>query len=48
MIHYFAATWIPKNEQIEMKLIRKFGAKPVAFALKIYRFLKRNIKKAIN
>lgn len=47
MIHYFDATWIPKNEQIEMKLIRKFGAKPVAFVLKIYRFLKRNIKKAI-
>lgn len=47
MVHYFDATWIPKNEQIEMKLIRKFGAKPVAFALKIYRFLKRNIKKAI-
>lgn len=45
MIHYFDATWIPKNEQIEMKLIRKFGAKPVAFALKIYRFLKRNVKR---
>ncbi|MGN1268877.1 MAG: glycosyltransferase family 32 protein [Candidatus Aphodocola sp.] len=47
MVHYFDATWIPKNEQIEMKLIRKFGAKPVAFALKIYRFLKRSIKKSI-
>lgn len=47
MVHYFDATWIPKNEQIEMKLIRKFGAKPVAFALKVYRFLKRNIKRAI-
>ncbi len=47
MIHYFDATWIPKNEQIEMKLIRKFGAKPVAFSLKIYRFLKRNIKRAL-
>lgn len=47
MIHYFDATWIPKNEQIEMKLIRKFGAKPVAFALKVYRFLKRNIKRVI-
>ena len=47
MVHYFDATWIPKNEQIEMKLIRKFGAKPVAFALKIYRFLKRNIKRFI-
>lgn len=47
MVHYFDATWIPKNEQIEMKLIRNFGAKPVAFALKVYRFLKRNIKRAI-
>ena len=47
MVHYFDATWIPKNEQIEMKLIRKFGAPPVAFALKVYRFLKRNIKRAI-
>ena len=47
MVHYFDATWIPKNEQIEMKLIRKFGVKPVAFALKIYRFLKRNIKRFI-
>ena len=47
MIHYFDATWIPKNEQIEMKLIRKFGVKPVAFALKNYRFLKRNIKRFI-
>lgn len=47
MIHYFDATWISKNEQIEMKLIRKFGAKPTAFALKIYRFIKRNIKRVI-
>lgn len=47
MIHYFDASWVTKNEQIEMKLIRKFGAKPTAIALKIYRFLKRNIKRAI-
>ena len=45
MIHYFDATWIPKNEQIEMKLIRKLGAKPTALLLKTYRFLKRNIKR---
>lgn len=45
MIHYFDATWIPKNEQIEMKLIRKFGSKPTAIALKIYRFVKRNVKR---
>lgn len=47
MVHYFDATWIPKKEQYEMKLIRKFGAKPVAFALRIFRFLKRNIKRCI-
>ncbi len=47
MVHYFDATWIPKNDQIETKLIRKFGAKPTALALKIYRFLKRNIKRII-
>lgn len=47
MIHYFDATWIPKNEQIEMKLIRKFGQKPTAFALRIYRFAKKNIKRIV-
>lgn len=47
MVHYFDATWIPKNEQIEMKLIRRFGAKPTAITLKIYRFFKRNIKRLI-
>lgn len=46
MVHYFDATWIPKKEQVEMKLIRKFGAKPVALALSTYRFLKRNVKRA--
>lgn len=45
MIHYFDATWISKNEQIEMKLVRKFGQKPTALSLKVYRFLKRNIKR---
>lgn len=47
MIHYFDATWIPKNEQIEMKLIRRFGARPTALALKTYRFVKRNTKRVI-
>lgn len=47
MIHYFDASWVSKNEQIEMKLIRKFGAKQTAFALKVYRFFKRNIKRVI-
>lgn len=47
MVHYFDASWVSKNEQLEMKLIRKFGAKPTAFALKVYRFIKRNVKRAI-
>lgn len=47
MIHYFDATWIPKNEQIEMKMIRKIGEKPTWAILKTYRFGKRNTKRAI-
>lgn len=46
MIHYFDATWIPKNEQIEMKMIRKIGEKPTRFILNTYRFTKRNTKRA--
>ena len=45
MIHYFDATWIPKYEQIEMKMVRKFGAKNTARILKVYRFMKRNVKR---
>ena len=45
MIHYFDATWIPKYEQIEMKMVRKFGAKNTARILKAYRFIKRNVKR---
>lgn len=47
MIHYFDATWIPKKDQMEMKLIRKFGEKPVAFSLRIYRLIKRITKKIL-
>lgn len=47
MIHYFDATWIPKNEQIETKLIRKFGQKPTQFVLKTYRYTKRNVKRLL-
>lgn len=47
MIHYFDATWIPKNEQIETKLIRRFGKKPTQLALSTYRFIKRNIKRLL-
>ena len=45
MIHYFDATWIPKNDQLEMKLIRKLGRKNAARTLKVYRFTKRATKK---
>ena len=47
MIHYFDATWISKYEQIEMKMVRKFGAKNTARILKVYRFTKRNAKRCI-
>ena len=47
MIHYFDATWIPKNEQIEMKMIRKIGQNNTKRVLKTYRFVKRNTKRAI-
>ena len=47
MVHYFDATWIPKNDQLEMKLIRKIGRKNTARFLRIYRFLKKCIKKAL-
>ncbi|MDO4611331.1 MAG: glycosyltransferase [Candidatus Saccharibacteria bacterium] len=47
MVHYFDATWIPKNEQIEMKLKRKFGAGKVDFALRVYGLLKRKAKRAV-
>ena len=45
MIHYFDATWIPKKEQLETKMIRKIGATPTKIVLKTYRFTKRAIKK---
>lgn len=47
MIHYFDATWIPKNDQLEMKLIRKIGRKNTARFLRIYRFGKKCVKKAL-
>ena len=47
MIHYFDASWIPKNEQIEMKMIRKIGAKNTKIILETYRFVKRNTKRLI-
>lgn len=47
MIHYFNATWISKYEQIENKMIRTFGLKNTQRILKVYRFTKRNTKRAI-
>ena len=47
MIHYFDATWIPKNEQREMKMIRKIGERPTRIALNSYRFVKRNTRRAV-
>lgn len=45
MVHYFDATWIPKFDQIEMKMIRKIGAKNTQRVLSTYRFIKRNLKR---
>ena len=47
MIHYFDATWIPKNEQREMKMIRKIGERPTRIMLNSYRFVKRNTRRAV-
>ena len=47
MIHYFDATWVPKKEQLEMKLVRKIGRKQTAFILRVYRFGKRVVKKGL-
>lgn len=46
MVHYFDATWIPKKEQFEMKMIRKIGKKPTQLVLKTYRLMKK-VAKAI-
>lgn len=45
MIHYFDATWIPKKEQMETKMIRKIGQKPTQIVLTTYRFAKKVVKK---
>ena len=45
MIHYFDATWIPKNDQIEMKMIRKIGRDNTRRVLKVYRLSKKGVKK---
>lgn len=45
MIHYFDATWVPKWEQRENKLIRKFGEENAKRIIKTVRYGKRIIKK---
>ena len=45
-IHYFDASWIDKKEQMETKMIRKFGKEKTAKILKTYRFGKKAVKKA--
>lgn len=46
-IHYFDATWLPKWEQRENKLIRKFGEENAQLIIKSIRLIKRAFKKAI-
>ena len=46
-IHYFDATWLPKWEQRENKLIRLFGEKWALRLIKLLRFSKKCIKKSI-
>lgn len=43
-IHYFDATWLPKWEQRENKLIRKFGEKNALRIIKLARFTKKSVK----
>lgn len=45
-IHYFDATWLPKWEQRENKIIRRFGEKNAMRIISLVRFVKRNIKRA--
>ena len=45
MIHYFDATWIPKWEQRENKIYRRFGEKNGDRVIKSLRFTKRNVKR---
>lgn len=47
MIHYFDATWIPKWEQRENKIYRRFGEENGEKIIKTVRFAKRKTKKAI-
>ena len=44
-VHYFDATWLPKWEQRENRLIRRFGEKNAAKIISLVRFGKRNTKR---
>ena len=44
-VHYFDATWLPKWEQRENRLIRRFGEKNAAKIISFVRFGKRNTKR---
>lgn len=44
-VHYFDATWLPKWEQRENKLIRRFGEKNAQKIINLVRFIKRNVKR---
>lgn len=45
MIHYYDASWIPKKDQIELKMVRILGKKKTFFILKMYRKIKDIIRK---
>lgn len=47
MIHYYLATWVPKYEQKEIKIYRRFGTEKGKKIVNILRFFKRNIKRSI-
>lgn len=47
MIHYYLATWVPKYEQKEIKIYRRFGTEKGKKIVNILRFFKRNIKRCI-
>lgn len=47
MVHYFDATWIPKWEQRENKIYRRFGEKNGEKVIKYLRFAKRSIKRSV-
>ncbi len=45
MIHYYDASWIPKKDQLELKMVRFLGKKKTFIILRIYRKIKDIIRK---